>query len=73
MGTGNAEGALVWDRAEQRFVQVATRIDPSYLIQPIASLAGHFLAVMQPTDPNGANAQQVTIYDTDTLSTTPSA
>jgi hypothetical protein len=73
MGTGNAEGALVWDRAEQCFVQAAANMNSSYVIQPIASLAGHFLAVMQPTDPNGANAQQVTIYDTDTLSTAPSA
>ncbi len=74
MGTGNAEGAIVWDRAEQRFVQVAASINPSYAIQPTASLAGHFLAVMQPLDPNSvSSAQQVTIYDTDTLSTTPSA
>jgi hypothetical protein len=67
-------GGGVWDRAEQRFVLLVP--PPAYgystnLFNAV-SLAGHFLAVMQPMDPNGgSDAQQVTIYDTDTLSTTP--
>jgi hypothetical protein len=37
------------------------------------SLSGHFLAVMQPAGSSGDFPQQVAIYDTNTLRTTPSA
>jgi hypothetical protein len=71
-----SDGGVVWDRAEQRFVLLVP--PPAYgystnLFNAV-SLAGHFLAVIQLMDPNGSSdAQQVTIYDTNTLRTAPSA
>ena len=64
---------IVWDRT-QRFVQLATGADAESPWQFNESLVGHYLVTMQPVDPSGnSQAQTVTIYDTDTLPTTPSA
>lgn len=65
--------AVVWDRAEQRFVAFD---EGGNGVQMISALAGAYLAVIEPFNisPSGTQTpQQVTIFDTDTLPSTPSA
>lgn len=65
-------GPLVWDRVEQRFVTFGTQGQQNDGVS--LALSGHFLAVIQTNDPlGGGMPQHVTIYDTDTLPSAPTA